>query len=146
MLGRPRSGAANIYATRPPIIHIYVAYDKTWNCRSDGLPNHSAQSFDALLDTGADGTSIDSMLATQIGAETTKRAVVHGHTGNQIFSGTRVQIVIPTAQVVFCDDAVINDFRGAGSPWDAILGRSFLHHCKMQVDGPAERYYLEWVA
>ena len=86
------------------------------------------------------------MLATHIGAEETKRAVVHSHTGNQVFSGTRIQIVIPTAQVVFCDSAVINDFRGTGSPRDVILGRSFLRHCKMQIDGPAERYYLEWVA
>ena len=54
MLGRPRSGADNIFATRPPIIHVHLAYDKTWNCQSEGLPHHTTSNFDALLDTGAD--------------------------------------------------------------------------------------------
>jgi hypothetical protein len=116
MLGRPRSGADNAFATRPPIIGVHVAYDKLWNCRSEYIPNHSTDCFDALLDTGADGTSIDAMLAKVIGAEATRRAVVHGHQGSRVFAGTRIQIVIPTADVVFCDNAVIHDFRAQGDP------------------------------
>ena len=134
MLGRPRSGADNIFATRPPIIRVHVSCDKEWSCQSNNIPFHSDECFDALLDTGADATSIDSMLTQHIGAEATRRGVVHGLEGSQMFVGTRIQVIIPVANVVFCDSASIHDFRGNGTPWDLILGRSFLHHCKMQVD------------
>jgi hypothetical protein len=56
-----------------------------------------------------------------------------------------VQVYIPPALQTYETMFAIMDFRGAGQPWEAILGRNFLRHCRFVVDGPRSEYHLEWI-
>src|ERR1700719_3265658 len=141
-----RAGGTNAFARRPPLISVHLASDPTWTPAKKDWPAHKSKIYWALLDTGADFCSIDEAASTEIGAKIVGNGTVHGFTGTTKHAGyTNGQVLLPSAQQVFETRFSVMDFRGAGQPWDVVLGRNFLRHCHFVVNGPAERYDLEWI-
>jgi Aspartyl protease len=143
ILGPPITGG---FARRPPLVRVLLAFDETWTPTKGEWPSNNSKSYLALLDTGADFCAVDPVVADEIGAHVEENGDV------KIFGGPRkipgravVQVILPTANEVYETRFAIMDFRGAGQPWDVILGRNFLRHCYLIVDGPGGRYDLEWV-
>jgi Aspartyl protease len=142
ILGPPDGGS---FATRPPLIIVGLAADPAWT-PGEGWPSSNERAYRALLDTGADFCSIDPMVAGKIGADVKENGDVNVFGGpTKCLGRASVQVLLPSALQVYETRFSILDFRGVGQPWDAILGRNFLRHCRLVVDGPRGRYDLEWI-
>jgi len=141
--GPPDSGN---FAQRPQLISVHLAADPKWRPGEDRWPIINGRTYRAMLDTGADFCSVDQVVVKEIGAEVTRNGDVKVFGGPvKVVGHARVQVILPSASQVYETRFGIFDFRGAGQPWDAILGRNFLRHCHLVVDGPRGRYSLEWV-
>jgi len=99
----------------------------------------------AMIDTGAEGTFIDSAAAAEIGAKSTHKARVHGMNVTTQAQGTDIQILFPASNLTFRTKAVFADFRGQGNCFDLIIGRTFLQHCRLSMNGPRGLFRLEWL-
>ena len=142
-LGPPPLGG---FARRPPLIEVYLAADPTWSPGSADPPSSNGRPYRAVLDTGADFCALDHIVAEEIGAEITENGHVNAFGGATKNLGRAiVQVFLPTALQTFETRFANMDFRGAGQPWNAILGRDFLRHCHFVVDGPRSQYHLEWI-
>lgn len=144
-IGKPRNGQPTDFAACPPIVNVYIGCDDTWSPDSEELPQHNGVTYLAMIDTGAEDTVIDSEVAQEIGAKNIHTGVIHGFEGTKQVGGVDVQIIFPIANIAFAGRAGITSFRSAGQTFDLILGRSFLSHCEFFVDGPNDRYRLNWI-
>lgn len=144
-LARPRSGANSDFSGRPPTILVYAASDIDWTTTSPRGPVHNRQFYCALLDTGTDGIAIDETIAVSLKAPKVRSASVHGWMGTAQADIVKIQLIEPTNNIVFDTEAAVRDFRGAGEPWEIILGRLFLKRCRLTIDGPQSKYALEWI-
>jgi predicted aspartyl protease len=143
ILGPPETGG---FVRRPPLILVHLAADPAWNPGIGVWPTHNGKSYFALLDTGADFCAIDAAAASEIGAELKGNGSVRSFgEATRYASNALTQVLLPSAGQVYEARFSVMDFRGAQQPWDVILGRNFLRHCRFVVDGPAGRYTLEWV-
>lgn len=147
VLGPQRAGDKDTFSRRPPLIAVHLASDKSWKPSSLEWPIHNGRKYFALRDTGADSGAIDKEAASEIGAELKENGYVHGWMGPaQHVKSAIIQILLPSAKRTWENRFAVRDFRGAGQPWDVILGRDFLRHCHFFVDGPSGRYDLSWIA
>ena len=144
-LGLARAGQDADFAGTPPIVHVYVAADTKWQSSKGTLPTHNGIAYRALLDTGAEATIIDPDVAQQVDAPIRGEAIIHGFNQTHRANAADIQIVFPKINVVFSSRAAITSVRQVGQTFDLILGRSFLQHCRFEVDGPARAYKLCWV-
>jgi hypothetical protein len=143
ILGPPNMSG---FARRPPLIMVHLAADPTWTTQKGEWPTFNGKIYRALLDTGADACYVDPMVAAQIAADIKENGDVNVFGGpTKCLGRACVQVILPSASQVYQTRFAITDFRGTGQPWDAILGRNFLRHCRFVVDGPRGRYDLEWV-
>ena len=145
-LAPPRAGSTPDFAGRSPVSDVHVANDPDWSDAGLELPNHNGRLYQAMIDTGTDSTALDQTIAREINAPTVMTGIAHGWVGtDNAVDIVQVQIVIPSINIVFGAAAAVRDFRGDGQTWDIILGRSFLQHCQLTVDGPRAAYSLAWV-
>jgi Aspartyl protease len=143
-LGTPTRTSGKGFTFRPPLVPIHIASDETWSTESRSWPEHSAKIYSALVDTGADHCGIDRSVAAEIGAKSVGSGYTHHWIGtDEDVPFVAIQIVIRPG-VIFVVEAAVNDSRGRGQQWDAVLGRDFLSNCRLYVDGPSSRYHLEW--
>jgi hypothetical protein len=146
-LGEPIYGAASDFIKRPPVVHVHLGADPHWSPESTQPLRHSRTTYVALIDTGADAVAIRPAVAAAIGAQPNGSAIAHGmgksHSGIRIAA---IQIIFPTIGIAFqAPDALIIELPGSARSFDVILGRKFLRHCRLTVDGPNAGYLLEWV-
>jgi predicted aspartyl protease len=146
-LGIARNGISADFAGRPPVIQVYATFDPNWSVKSVSGPRHNGEIYSALIDTGAENTAIDARIAHAIGAPKIGTGIVHAMNGrHKSVSMVNLQIFLPRQNIVFGAKASALDFRADGQTFDIILGRTFLAHCSLYVDGPRELYSLEWLA
>ncbi len=145
-LGERRINQGSLLVDCPPVICINVASDKNWSIGGKSLPSHNGKIYQALIDTGSEGTAISPELSKDINATPTTEATLHGFNKKQKVDGTQIQIIIPKLKIVFACQAVISDLNNAGHNFSIVLGRSFLEHCKLELDGPKSQYRLWWVS
>jgi hypothetical protein len=142
-LGPPNEGS---FTSRPPLITVHLAADPEWSPQKEDWPIFNGKHYLAMLDTGADFCSVDPIVASEICARVEGNGHINVFGGAARISGrARMQLILPSASQVWETRFAILDFRGAGQPWDAILGRNFLRHCRFLADGPRGRYDLEWI-
>lgn len=138
IFGEPPSGSARDFVGCPPITPVHIAA---------GDADHDGTIYSALIDTGADVVVIDDSVARRIGATLTGNGVARGFGPTR--SGvqrTRITITFPSANFSFeAPNAGVLDFRVGGSTFDLVLGRSFLKHCRLNLDGPNGDYQLAWI-
>ncbi len=147
ILGQPRSGAGMGFTCQPPLTPVHVFASSSWRDDDDSPPLHNGKSYLALIDTGTDSTAVDQAVAHDIDAILEGNGVAHGMGGSVAgIKRARIQILFPSINLTFCSpDAAVLDFRASGQPFDLILGRSFLRHCLLSVDGPNSADRLSWL-
>lgn len=147
MLGEPIDTVPRSFATSPPVVYVHVAADPDWTPKSARLPRHNGAVYKGLLDTGSDRIALRPNLASAIGAELTGRGTAHGIGGAEAtVRRTSIQVIFPGANVCFhSPDAAVIPLPGDARSFDLILGRQFLQHCRLLVDGPNAAYRLEWL-
>ena len=146
MRGTPIAGAVASFINCPPVTHLYLAADPDWTPESARSPKHNGRIYLALIDTGSDAVAIRPEVALAIGAKLTGNGVSHGIGGSH--SGVErasVQVIFPAANVIFHSDAAVVPLAGDARSFDLILGRTFLKHCRLYIDGPNAAYRLEWI-
>lgn len=143
--GNARIGSGSQFIDCPPIIEVHVSAEPNWSAQSGKPPAHNGILYSALIDTGAEGIAISIELAKAIGAVSSSKALLHGFGGTQELNGANIHIFIPMQNIVHSTRAVISDLKSAGHTFTLILGRSFLEHCRLVVDGPSGLYKLLWV-
>lgn len=147
MLGEPVERVPRSFAASPPVVHLHVAADPDWTPESARLPRHNGVVYMGLIDTGSDRIALRPDLASAIGAELTGRGTAHGIGSAQATARrTSVQLIFPGANVCFhSPDAAVIPLPGDARSFDLILGRQFLQHCRLLVDGPNAAYRFEWM-
>ncbi len=137
--GKSRSGSADDFVGCPPVAYVHVA--------AGAQMTHDGTVYEALIDTGSDVTVISEEVVKKIGATLTGNGVVRGFGGSRAgVQRAYVNIIFPTAGLSFqAPNAGVLDLKSVGT-FDVILGRAFLSHCRLTVDGPNGDYQLEWVA
>jgi Aspartyl protease len=148
LFSEPLGGVAPSFATCPPVIYVRLAADPHWNPKPGSTPKYDRNAiYRAMIDTGTDDVAIRPAVALAIGAHLMGNGVGHGVGGS--ISGIKcasVQILMPTINVIFhAPKAAVMDLAGDARSFDLILGRSFLRHCRLCLDGPNEAYSLEWL-
>lgn len=139
-------GQPDDFASRPPIIYVYIACDDNWRVDSAVLPKHTRKVYRAMLDTGASGTSIDDQVADKLGIiPTDERAKLTGFNKVEEAKVANIQIIIPTHNIVLAERATLPKLQSIGQQFHVVLGRTFLRHCRFTVDGPDNSYSLCWV-
>lgn len=144
-LSKPRLGSGDSFVDCAPIINVHVACDAAWSIHASIAPTHNGKLYGALIDTGAEDTVISEKLAADIGVARSNSAILHGFDGKQTVEGAMIQVLIPCQNIVFAGRAAITDLQQAGHMFSIVLGRSFLEHCRLEIDGPACSYKLWWV-
>jgi predicted aspartyl protease len=146
VLGEPGAGVAPSFATCPPITYVNLAADADWTM-GGGWPRHNGDVYTALIDTGADTIFVRPEVAAAIGAKLIGNGVIHGLGEPQAGARrARIQIIFPQAEVVYlAKGAAVTPFFGDRRSFDIVLGRQFLEHCQLVVDGPNGAYRLQWI-
>ena len=139
LLAPPRSGAPDNFVSRAPATVVHVACGDT--------STHNGKSYYAMIDTGADSSAIDPSVAEATGAVLFGSGIAHGFgTPQATVKAANVSIIFPTINLTYhCPRIAVMDFHMAQQPWDILLGRDFLKHCRFELDGPNGRYRLEWI-
>jgi Aspartyl protease len=147
VLAEPGGGAARNFVGCPPVTFVHLAADPDWARSSHPSPRHNGETYRAMIDTGADAVFVRPEVAAEIGAALTGNGTAQGIGEPQ--AGVRratIQIMFPGANVVFvAPDAAVMPFLGDRRSFDLILGRQFLNHCRLLVDGPNSTYRLQWI-
>lgn len=118
-----------------PVIAVQIGYDRTYDPRVIGaVPTLESHLYPALIDTGATLSSIDSVLAENLGLRLLDTQPASGISGVQYFNRYLAQVFIPHV-----DTTIYGAFQGVhlnlGGPYKAILGRAFLAHFRMIYEG-----------
>ncbi|MBU1236014.1 MAG: retropepsin-like domain-containing protein [Gammaproteobacteria bacterium] len=144
-LGPRRTNQGPSFVDCPPVIDVHLSSEKDWSDDSGAIPKHDGRTHAALIDTGAENVFISSELALELSFVGTSKATVHGFGDTQKVGATDIHIIIPSQNIVFTSRAAITDLGLAGHTFSLVLGRSFLRHCRLEVDGPSNAYRLWWL-
>ena len=118
-----------------PVVAVHIGYDYTFDPRVKGaVPALGSHPYPALIDTGATLSSIDSVLAADLGLRVLDNRPALGIGGVQYFDRYLAQVFVPSLGTT-----IWGAFQGmhlsAGGPYKAILGRAFLAHFTMVYEG-----------
>lgn len=123
-----------------PIVRVHIGPDTRFVRDLEGMPQ--AQNVPALVDTGADKSYLDSDLAKELNLPCVEQREIAGAGGLETVDVFLAQISVPDlGEVIYGKFAGVNLAQG-GSPYKAVLGRSFLSRCVMIYDGPGNRVTL----
>jgi hypothetical protein len=98
-----------------------------------------------MIDTGSEASGIDRRIAEEINAQKALKGTVHGLEGTFKTDLVSVQVIFPKKGIVFSAPSAVLSLGKSGHNFDFILGRSFLQHCYLTMDGPNGRYSLDWI-
>ena len=146
VLGTRRIAQGSLFVDCPPVLSVHVGCDQEWSIAAAKPPQHNGIRYAALIDTGAEATVISEETAVAIGAVKAASAIVHGFGGTKTVEAADIQVFIPSQNIVFASRAAISGSIADGHTFSVALGRSFLEHCRLEVDGPSGTYRLWWVA
>ena len=137
-MGRAPSGQTDGFVHSPPTTTVHIA--------RESLAQHNNDVFFALVDTGADYIGIDKSVVEMLALRTAGNGIGRGAFGMQAgLQYVHISLIFPGAGIHFeVPQAAVIDFRAQGQTFDVLLGRCFLRHCRLTVDGPNSNYDLEW--
>jgi hypothetical protein len=147
MPSEPAGGASPNFVTCPPVSYVHLASDREWTIESQAMPRHNGEVYAAMIDTGTDACFVRPDVAAAIGAELMGNGVTAYGIGEPQAGIKRatIQVIFPGPGVVFvATGAPVMAFLGDRRSFDLILGRQFLRHCRLLVDGPNGSYRMEW--
>ena len=118
-----------------PVIPVQIGYDPAYSLDIPGaVPTLGPKRYRALIDTGSTVSSIDSVLAEELGLRVIDQQRAFGIGGEQWCYSFLAQVYMPSLRFT-----VSGRFKGvhlsAGGPYRALIGRNFLTHFKMVYEG-----------
>ena len=131
-----------------PTLYVMVGFDDDYRVDTGARPNLPTDQVPALVDTGGYDSCIDSELAMNLGLPIVDRQTVAGISGPDEVNVHLAQIYIPDLNVTVIGPFVGVHLTAGGQPRYALIGRTFLRHCKMTYHGQlgAVTIGAEWSA
>lgn len=123
-----------------PTILVDVGFDPGW--RLGSIPRADRQNIVALIDTGAQECFIDCDLATRLMLPIVNRRKVAGTGGRFEVDVYLAQIYVP--HLIFIQHGRFAGayLRRGGTPYEVLMGRTFLEKFSFTYDGPFGRATL----
>lgn len=118
-----------------PTIQVDIGFDPSFSPTSNTPPIPGIRGVRALVDTGAGACCIDSSLAMQLKLPIIDRQHVSGISGRYEVNMHLAQVHIPSLSFTMYGPFAGVDLVAGGQPHFALIGRTFLQHCKMTYDG-----------
>lgn len=118
-----------------PTLFVNIGFDASF--KPGIIPSAAPRGLNvgALVDTGATESCIDSMLAANLGLPLIDVRAIAGVGGSQKANFYLAQIHVPSLNFTI-HGAFAGVHLVSGGQWhQAIIGRTFLRHCKMIYDG-----------
>ena len=125
----------NLLIAYGPTIQVDIGFDANFDPNSGNAPIPAITAQHALVDSGATDCCIDSLLASQLKLPIVDRGPVSGVHGSAEVNIHLAQVHIPGLDFTMYGRFAGVHLAAGGQVHRAILGRSFLLHCKMTYDG-----------
>jgi predicted aspartyl protease len=115
---------------------VDIGFDAGYDWRSASLPPVAGKKgITALVDTGATDCCIDNMLAAHLNLPIIDKRFVSGIHGKQEVNMHLAQIHVPALGITVKGAFAGVDLVAGGHLQHALIGRTFLKHCRMTYDG-----------
>lgn len=118
-----------------PTITVDIGFDPNWTFPSATPPVPGKTGLNALVDTGASESCIDSLLAAQLNLPIIDKRMTAGAHGAKEVNVHLAQVFIPALNSAIWGAFAGVDLLAGGQLHSALIGRTFLQHCKMVYDG-----------
>ena len=126
-----------------PTLKVDIGFDANFKAGQGLTPVPGMTGLDALVDTGASESCIDSMLATQLNLPIVDRRNISGAHGGGEVNMHLAQVRIPAlGQTIYGVFAGVH-LEAGGQMHKALIGRTFLRHCKMVYEGQTGKVTIE---
>ncbi len=125
----------NLLEERGAVIGVDIGYDPTYKTEDKAPPTPGIKTVTALIDTGADQSCIDDGLAAKLGLQVIDRLPLGGVHGVQLVNIYNAQVHVPRLKFTAYGPFAGVDLTAGGSPFEALLGRTFLRHFSLAYDG-----------
>jgi predicted aspartyl protease len=139
------ASGTELLAVWGPTLLVDIGFDPNYNAAQATPPIAGIQGIYALVDTGASESCIDSLLATQLNLPVVDRQTVSGAHGGGEVNMHLAQVHIPNlGKTIYGIFAGVH-LQAGGQVHKALIGRTFLRHCKMVYDGQTGNVTIEVV-
>ena len=128
------SGSALLVNYGPTLL-VDIGFDSNFKPVVGQVPTPGMKGIQALVDTGATQCCIDSLLAAQLNLPIVDKQKVGGVHGSLEVNMHLAQVHIPALNFTIWGMFAAVHLVAGGQRHKALLGRTFLCHCKMVFDG-----------
>jgi predicted aspartyl protease len=129
---------SDLLAIFGPTLIVDIGFDPNYNAQLPGyIPFSGVKGIRALVDTGATECCIDSLLAATLNLPIIDKRMVAGAHGSQEINMHLAQVHVPGINLTMHGAFAGVHLAAGGQPHQALIGRTFLRHCKMVYDGVA---------
>lgn len=118
-----------------PTIAVDVGFDPSYGPGAQQPPIAGMKGLMALVDTGATESSIDNLLAAQLGLPLVNRRPVSGAHGKRDVNVYMAQVHVPALSFTIYGEFTGADLIAGGQLHYALIGRTFLSSFQMVYDG-----------
>jgi hypothetical protein len=129
------ASGADLLVSYGPAIFVNIGFDPAFTSETPFEPVPGITGISALVDTGASESCIDSLLAAQLNLPVVDKRSVSGVHGAQPVNMHLAQVHIPSLGLTLWGAFAGVHLATAGQIHRALVGRTFLRHCKMNYDG-----------
>jgi predicted aspartyl protease len=130
------ASGSDLLAAYGPTLLVDIGFDPSWKAGIPLLiPVAGIKGINALVDTGASECCIDSLLATQLNLPIVDRRMISGVHGGQEVSMHLAQVHVPSVNFTVYGVFAGVHLQAGGQVHRALMGRTFLRHCKMVYEG-----------
>lgn len=139
------ASGSDLLAFYGPTLLVDIGFDSNFNAAQTMLPVAGIKGIRALVDTGASESCIDSLLATQLNLPVVDRRTVSGIHGGGEVNMHLAQVHIPSlGKTIYGSFAGVH-LQAGGQVHKALIGRTFLRHCKIVYEGQTGNVTIETV-
>ena len=139
------ASGGELLAAYGPTLLVDIGFDPNFNAAVTMAPTAGIQGIHALVDTGATESCIDSLLAAQLNLPVVDRRTVSGVHGGGEVNMHLAQVRIPSLGINLYGAFAGVHLQAGGQVHRALIGRTFLRHCKMVYEGHTGNVTIEVV-
>lgn len=137
------ASGSNLLTSYGPTLPVDVGFDANFVAGQGLTPVAGLKGIDALVDTGASESCIDSLLAAQLNLPIVDRRPISGALGGGEANMHLAQIYIPGLGRTIYGVFAGMHLQAGGQMHKALIGRTFLQHCKMSYEGETGKVTIE---
>lgn len=137
------ASGADLLSSYGPTLLVDIGFDPNFDPAQGMTPLAGITGIHALVDTGASESCIDSLLATQLNLPIVDRRLVSG-----VHGGQEVNMHLAQVRISSLGRNIYGAFAGVhlqagGQVHRALIGRTFLRHCRMVYEGHTGSVVIE---